>query len=488
MIVSFESDEQLGVESGDLEVSVLGPGGKTYTFDRSQFGKEGDRPYTYTLVVSQAYDDGDGTYSLSIDDAKDSAGNNGGLNGDGSGPGLIDTYDYTAGGGGTALVNGTVTDTNGNTVSSAPVFALDGQGTLAGQATTDASGAYSIQISAGTYDVIVDHEPNYEFEIETDVTVGSGSTGVVDFQIAEYPGKGTLEGAVEDADGNSLQGVTVNARDLGYQFGGTATTDANGEFSISVPALNYIVRTETADAPPETLDNVTVREGETTDIGTIQLPESGYITGTVTDASGTPQQFVGVVADGGNGILYDGTDASGNYNITVPPGEYTVSVFAKGQDAGAKSVTVSGGAVNQTDFALQKTTVVHSSVEVIDSQGVQTGNIGVEAEVARGMVQAKLVNTSKPSEGIGGTPHELETLGVDGDTKFRINTTVTNFTASSLMWGVGDAEWSTSQNATVTNGTDITVEGTPVQLQVMFGGQGGAETGVGPLITKTPRR
>jgi hypothetical protein len=490
MVISFDSDEQLGTSSSDLAASVSGPGpgGKTYTFDRTQFDETGDGPYTYSLVVSQAYDDGDGTYGLSIADAKDSAGNNGGLNGDGSGPGFTDTYDYTASGGdGTAFISGTVTDTDGNTVSSAPVFALDDQGNLAGQATTDVSGAYSIQVSAGAYDVIVDYEPNYEFEIETDVTVGSSSTEVADFQIAEYPGKGTLEGVVEDADGNSVQGVTVNARDLGYQFGGRATTNANGEFSMSVPASNYMVRTETADAPPKTLDNVTVREGETTDVGTIQFPESGYIAGTVTDASGNPQQRVGVVADGGNGILYDGTDASGNYNITVPPGEYTVSVFAKGQDAGSKSVTVSGGAANRTDFTLQKTTVVHSSVEVIDgAAGVQAGKIGVEAEVARGMLQAKLVNTSKPSEGIGGTPHELETLGVDGNTKFRINMTVTNFTASSLMWGIGDAEWNTSQNATVANGTDITVEGTPIQLQVMFGGKGGAETGVGPLINKDP--
>ncbi len=487
VLVSFDSDEQLGSSSSDVAVSVDGPNGKTYSFDRLQFIEDGSGPYTYTLAASQPYDDGDGTYELNVTVAKDAAGNNGGLNGDGSGPGLSDTYDYTgSGGGGTAFVNGTVTDTDGNTVSSAPVFVLDDQGNLAGQATTDASGAYSVQVSAGTYDAIVDHEPNYEFEIETDVTVSTSSTTVVDFQIAEYPGTGTLEGVVEDADGNSVQGVTVNARDLGYQFGGTATTDANGEFSMSVPASNYMVRTETADAPPKTLDNVTVREGETTDVGTIQFPESGYITGTVTDSSGSTQSNVGVVADGGDGILYNATDASGNYNITVPPGDYTVSVFAKGQDAGSKSVTVNGGAASQADFTLQKTTVVHSSVDVIDSQGVQTGKIGVEAEVARGMLQAKLVNTSKPSEGIGGTPHELETLGVDGDTKFRMNMTVTNFTASSLMWGVGDAEWSTSQNATVTNGTDITIEGTPVQLQVMFGGQGGAETGVGPLINKDP--
>lgn len=102
MVITFDSDEKLGTNSGDVTVNGLGPNGATYTFDRNDFTKSGSGPYTYTLSTTQAYDDGDGTYSISVDDAKDPAGNNGGNSGDGSG--LTDSYSYSSGGGGSVSV------------------------------------------------------------------------------------------------------------------------------------------------------------------------------------------------------------------------------------------------------------------------------------------------------------------------------------------------------------------------------------------------
>ncbi|WP_436923077.1 PKD domain-containing protein [Halosimplex amylolyticum] len=96
MVVQFDSDEQLGGAASDVAVSVTGPNGKRYPFDRTAFSESGTGPYTYSLAVSASYDDGEGTYSLSVDDAKDAAGNNGGNSGAGSGLGA--SYTFSTGG------------------------------------------------------------------------------------------------------------------------------------------------------------------------------------------------------------------------------------------------------------------------------------------------------------------------------------------------------------------------------------------------------
>jgi len=485
MAISLSSDEQLGGSASDVAVTVTGPNGKSYSFDRTDFAESKSAPYTYSLVTVQAYDDGDGTYSLSVDDATDSAGNNGGNNGVGSS--LTDTHSKI-----TTLIDGTVTNTSGAAIDGATAVAVPESGGSEVIDTTDANGDYSLSVSPGTtYDVIIDNHPQHEFKVTQGVSVASGATKTVDFTLTAFPEKGFINGTILDAGGNAVSsGYTVNARELGYRFGGSTTTDATGEFSLSVPASDYLVRAQGTSGPPKTLDNVTVRAGETTDV-TIQLPETGYITGTVENASGTIGG-VGVVADSGDRTAFDTTNTSvqpgtGEYNITAPPGDYTVSVFAKGRDAESKQVTVTSGSESTADFTLRETSIEHTSVEVVEGSGVDTANLGIDASVLSGMLQVKLTNESSTgSQGVGGPPDELEGLGVSENTKFRMNITVTNFTASSLMWGVDDARWSTSDNATLTNGTDITVTGTPVQLQVMFGGKGGAETGVGPLMFKDP--
>jgi hypothetical protein len=95
---SFDTDEQLGSDPGDISVSVDGPnsGADWRTFDGDDFSEtaNGDGTYTYTLTTTQAYSDGDGTYTATVDDAIDPDGNNGGENGVGSR--LSDTYDYSS--------------------------------------------------------------------------------------------------------------------------------------------------------------------------------------------------------------------------------------------------------------------------------------------------------------------------------------------------------------------------------------------------------
>lgn len=75
---SFQTDEQLGSDASDIAVSVDGPNTPdVYSFDRTDFSESGSGPYTYALATTQAYDDGAGTYAVSVDDAVDPDGADG---------------------------------------------------------------------------------------------------------------------------------------------------------------------------------------------------------------------------------------------------------------------------------------------------------------------------------------------------------------------------------------------------------------------------
>jgi VCBS repeat-containing protein len=72
--LSFQTDEQLGDATGDVEVTVDGPSTTdVYTFTRDDFSESGS--FTYDLTTTQDYDDGGGPYTATVDIARDEAGN-----------------------------------------------------------------------------------------------------------------------------------------------------------------------------------------------------------------------------------------------------------------------------------------------------------------------------------------------------------------------------------------------------------------------------
>ncbi|MEX0720932.1 MAG: invasin domain 3-containing protein, partial [Balneolaceae bacterium] len=95
---SFDSDKQLGSTSGDIAITINGPNDGTgwpKLYNRTNFDEtDNGGSYTYSLNVTQAYDDGDGTYTANVDDATDANNINGGNNGVGTG--LTDTYSFSS--------------------------------------------------------------------------------------------------------------------------------------------------------------------------------------------------------------------------------------------------------------------------------------------------------------------------------------------------------------------------------------------------------
>lgn len=88
--LTFDSSEAIGALPGNLSVTVTGPNGATYSFDRLDFflaDRSGN--FTYQLNKLRSFDDGGGAYTVSVDTAEDHFGN------DGAGGAPTATHVYT---------------------------------------------------------------------------------------------------------------------------------------------------------------------------------------------------------------------------------------------------------------------------------------------------------------------------------------------------------------------------------------------------------
>jgi len=109
-------------------------------------------------------------------------------------------------------------------------------------------------------------------------------------------------------------------------YGLRAETGADGDFRFGhVPPARYVLTLRPPGAPPLHLRDVEAREGELTDVGTLQAERGGTILGSVTGSDGRPHQGVrvAVVSDRHQAVAQ--TDAEGAFRFeTLPAGVYEV--------------------------------------------------------------------------------------------------------------------------------------------------------------------
>jgi alpha-tubulin suppressor-like RCC1 family protein/protocatechuate 3,4-dioxygenase beta subunit len=275
-------------------------------------------------------------------------------------------------------VAGTVTDAvTQEPVPNAEVTVTDSEANPVGQATTDSDGRYRIgKLAPGGYTVTADGA-DYEAKSK-DSTVGVNQTTTTNFRLQPAPnaggGSGAVAGTVIDAQsGDAVQDAHITARDAAGVVRGTATTDANGAYTVDgLAAGDYTVRAGAAGYESATEENVTVEEGQTTqqvDFALLPLPDSlddvstdepGAITGTVRDAdTDDPLTGVQVTADRARAQQPAGaavTNSRGDYRINgLPPGDYTVTADTNGYQAANRDATVAAGrTTRRVDLWLQR--------------------------------------------------------------------------------------------------------------------------------------
>jgi len=346
-------------------------------------------------------------------------------------------------------LDGYVTDESDTAIDGATVQASNTSTGGYAQTTTDASGYYNVTVPVADYTVQADAS-GYTSNTTEGVTVGSGSGTTHNATLTDA---GEFAGQVTDADGNALDGAQVIVLQ-DYSFVDAVQTNATGHYSVEAAPGNYTVE---ADASGYVLDR-SVGESVTVDATTtvdFALQDGGNVTGTVVNESdGTAVSNAFVMVEG-DVTRFASTDSSGQYQITVPEGDYSVTAFSNngGVANGSASVSVATGGSTTANLALVYPQITESSVSYASGTEPDMGNVSLETRLGAGMLLVQLVNDS--SSAPQGMPNDLEGLGVDETTEFEINITVQEYDPSTLLWGARNVEWDATQNGS--DAHDVTI-------------------------------
>jgi hypothetical protein len=243
---------------------------------------------------------------------------------------------------GTISLQGTVTQNYGthDAISGAVVSIVDGS-SVTYQAVTNSTGNYVFRdLASDTYSATVS-KTGYKTTTAVSVVVNSGTIPVTQ-NFAMDQADGSIEGTVKDAAYAVMQGATVTVKNAALTTTyGTATTNASGEYTISVPpGTNYSVIASKTGYQDYTYTGVSVTSGAATYKHFVLTATPGNITGTVTDGTGAAVSGVDVAVSGTS--LTATTDGSGQYTIHyVPVGTYSMT-FTKDtyHDASVSGVTI----------------------------------------------------------------------------------------------------------------------------------------------------
>ena len=172
-----------------------------------------------------------------------------------------------------------------------------------------------------------------------------------------------VTGTVTDGT-DPIEGATVEFLD-GDTVEATATTDQNGEYSLSVPLGTYefTVDAEGFESYSEevTIEDDSEQNAELTEEG----DPTGTLTGTVTDGEENPLESVDVtLLDDDETVGETQTDESGDYEFEPDPGTYDIEFEKAGfETAVVQDVTVSDG-----DETVQ-------NVELVEQTGTVSGTV-----------------------------------------------------------------------------------------------------------------
>jgi hypothetical protein len=248
------------------------------------------------------------------------------------------------------VITGTVRS-GGAPLSSMTVAAYNlATGTRRGFTLTAPDGTYSLALPPGQYKIAAydgfgtysvsffQNQPTFQTATTLLLVSGQQASGI-DFQLVLA---GHLSGSVVDADTNqTLLGALVVAYTTdGITAVATTTTDAAGNYSLSVPPGTYklvaadptrIFATGYLGDSNSFASDAAISVASGAFVGALRIPlhRAGVVSGHVSDASGTPLPGISVAAynEDGSQRTVTTTDASGAYTLLLPPGEFRVAAF-----------------------------------------------------------------------------------------------------------------------------------------------------------------
>jgi thiamine phosphate synthase YjbQ (UPF0047 family) len=319
-------------------------------------------------------------------------------------------------------ITGIVTNSSGTNMDDVSVYAT-APGTTDvdfGPVTTASDGSYELDVTAGTYDFhfVPATGSGQGPVVDGNISVLNNQTIDVQLEPATYTYSGTLYGD----NGNPISGLQVEVD--GSAGSGSATTNSNGQFSMTVPAgiytnLSFYAARSNSDGA--TADGYQLASG--TGIGSdndtnIDLSSSNVsqnftlhfstVTVTVNDSSGNPEPGATVSANSengtqtgsttvdsggttssfsiGNASAGGSTDANGQFTFLVPQG---ASFTANTIDAGFADGTIARNsntltASNDTSIVFQEVPTYTYSGIINDDNGNPISGLQVEVDGSAG--------------------------------------------------------------------------------------------------------
>jgi len=278
-------------------------------------------------------------------------------------------------------VTGSVVDNNGAALSGASVSA-------GGLSTTSAAdGSYALNnLPAGQTTI---HASLTGFQSgSTTVTVVAATTTAAP-AITLVSGSGSITGSVKTTAGAAIAGASV-----GYG-GGTATTDANGNYTLTGVPVGTVQLVASASGFQSATQNVTVNGGATStaNFALAAGAAGGTVTGKITSASSGAIVAGATVSWSGGSTT---SDTSGIYTLTnVTAGTQNITAVKTGYLAHTLATGVTGGATSTLNIPIA--TAGKISVKVVTSSGAAVSGATV---TIKGGVIATTVSGSSGSTGI----------------------------------------------------------------------------------------
>ncbi len=219
------------------------------------------------------------------------------------------------------VINDAGTVVTGKAEPKATIEVKDPAGNVIGTGTTDASGNFTVNVNPAqnngqTLDVTATdaaHNPSAPAEV-----VANNMAPVITAAVVDPTTGASIVGKVSET-------ATIVVKDVAGNILGTGTTDANGNFTVSLnPAQNngehvFVTATDTAPVPKSS--NVFDAQGP--DHTPPAQPENVAINdvGTIVTGKAEPNSTIQVKDPAGNVIGTGTTDASGNFTVNLNPAQ-----------------------------------------------------------------------------------------------------------------------------------------------------------------------
>ncbi|WWB87080.1 carboxypeptidase regulatory-like domain-containing protein [Priestia aryabhattai] len=218
---------------------------------------------------------------------------------------------------------------------------------------TNAEGNYSFtQLASGTYTLNF-IAANFVTATRTP-TVPAGQTQIVNVTL--QPSPGTVTGTVTSTGGTPVASATINLIDAFNTVVATATTNIQGQYTLSnVNPGQYSVTVSAPNFQSQLL-GITVTSNQTTTANFTLIPSPGTVTGIVSNTNGTPIQgaIVEVLDTGNNVIATVTTNAQGQYTANqLAPGTFQLRVKAQNFQTTLLGFTVQASQTTTQNVILQ---------------------------------------------------------------------------------------------------------------------------------------